>query len=89
MSHSYLLQHGVLLLGRQPQVPLLTSAELGRLLLELLLALLHGADLVAPEPLQGLDELLVSPLQLQKRCEREPFLRWKSITCKDSFAVQV
>ena len=64
------MQHRVLLLGGQPQVALLARAELGRLLLELLLALLDGADLLAPEPLQGLDELLVSPLQLQKRCER-------------------
>ena len=67
---SYLLQHGVLLLGGQPQVPLLAGAELGSLLLELLLALLHCADLLAPKPLQGLDELLVRPLQLQAMREQ-------------------
>ena len=63
---AYLLQHRVLLLGGEPQVALLARAELGRLLLELLLALLDGADLLAAEPLQGLDELLVGPLQLQQ-----------------------
>ena len=60
----YLLQHGVLLLGGQPEVPLLAGAELGRLLLKLLLPLLDFADLLAAEFLERLDELLVSALEL-------------------------
>ena len=62
---SYLLEDGVLLLGGESEVPLLAGAELGRLLLELLLPLLHRADLLTPEPLQRLDELLVGTLQLK------------------------
>jgi len=41
---SHLLQHRVLLLGGQAQVPLLAGAELGGLLVELLLALLDLTD---------------------------------------------
>ena len=66
---SYLLEDGVLLLGGESEVPLLAGAELGRLLLELLLPLLHRADLLAPEPLQRLDELLVGALQLKVKGE--------------------
>ena len=63
---SYLLECLILLLGGEAEVALLAGAELGRLLLELLLPLLHRPDLVATENLQRLNELLVCPFKLKK-----------------------
>lgn len=56
-KRTYLLQNGVLLFGRKAEVSLLACAKLGRLLVELLLALLDGADVVFPEVFQRNDEL--------------------------------
>ena len=63
ISKSHLLQNIVLLLGGEPQVPLLAGAELGRLLVELLLALLDLPHLLLPEGLQWHDEVVVGALQ--------------------------
>ena len=63
INSSYLLQHIVLLLGGEAQVALLARAELGRLLVELLLPLLDLPDLVLAERLQRHDEVVVGALQ--------------------------
>ena len=60
---SYLLQHIVLLLSGQPQVPLLAGAKLGRLFVKLLLPLLDLPDLLLAEGLQRHDEVVVGSLQ--------------------------
>ena len=63
ISESHLLKHIVLLLGGEPEVPLLAGAELGRLLVELLLPLLDLPHLVLAERLQRHDEVVVGALQ--------------------------
>lgn len=62
----YLLKHGVLLFRGQVEVSLLTGAKLGRLLVKLLLSFPDGTDLFAAKLFQGLDKLLVGPIQLQE-----------------------
>lgn len=54
------------LLGGQIEIPLLALAELGRLLLELLLLVLDAADALLAEVLQGLDHVRVDILQLEQ-----------------------
>ena len=60
---SHLLQHSVLLLGGQPQVPLLAGAELGRLFVKLLLPLLDLTDLLLAEGLKRHDEVVVGAFE--------------------------
>jgi hypothetical protein len=62
---SYLLQNCILFLDGQSEVSFLGCAELCRLLLELLLPLLDGADLLLAEAFQRLDELLVGTFKLE------------------------
>lgn len=61
---THLFERGILFLGGQAQISLLTSTKLGGLFLEFLLPLFNRANLFPTKSLQRLDELLVSPIKL-------------------------